>query len=105
MDGNKGQDTAFYEKADVRQKPKNIMEKPTINNTDAMFQAGSTVSLYMAQAIEIIDRHFGDGYAEEHPDLVAECIRSQAMDFIATGVIAVLYEIKESVDNLPRSYA
>jgi hypothetical protein len=79
------------------------MNKPEIDSTSTLFQAGSTASLYLAQAIEMIDQKFGDGYTAEHPDLVAECIRSQTLDFNNTALIAVLYEIKEALDNLSRA--
>jgi hypothetical protein len=46
----------------------------------AFRQAGSTVSTYLAEAIEAIDRHFGEGYAQKHPELVGAFIMACTND-------------------------
>ena len=65
-----------------------------------MFQAGSTIGQYLCQAIRSIDDRLGEGYAEDHPELIVECIRSQTMDFNMTALSAVLYEISDALKNL-----
>jgi hypothetical protein len=75
------------------------MERPTINNTNAVFQAGTTIGTYLSQAITEIDKQLGEGYAEKHPELVAECVRSQTMDFNSTALGAVLYEIRDVLET------
>jgi hypothetical protein len=73
------------------------MERPTISNTNAVFQAGSTIGTYLSQAIEEIDKRLGDGYATKHPELIAECVRSQTMDFNNTSITAALYQIADAI--------
>ncbi len=73
------------------------MERPTIDNTQAVFQAGDTISTYLSQAVEMIDRRFGKGYAAEHPALVAECIHSQALDYNSTALTAALYQLADGI--------
>jgi len=75
------------------------MERPTIGNTEAVFQAGSTVKMYLTQATTFIDELFCPGYAEAHPELLAECIRSQTLDFNSTALCAALFEIKDSLEE------
>lgn len=75
------------------------MNKPTINDTDAVFQAGATIGTYLSQAITEIDKQLGEGYAEKHPELIAECVRSQTMDFNSTALTAVLYEIRDVLET------
>jgi hypothetical protein len=38
---------------------------------------------YLLEAVEDIDRTFGEGYAKEHPGLVGAFIQTCAMDFLA----------------------
>lgn len=74
------------------------MDKPTIDATNAVFQAGSTIQTYFSQAVSMIDAKFGDSYAERHPELVAEFVRSQTMDFNSLALVAVLYEIRDALE-------
>jgi len=76
------------------------MERPTISNDHAVSQAGETIGQYLGQAIKEIDERLGDGYAQRHPDLIAECIRSQTMDFNNVAIVAVLYEIRDALASL-----
>lgn len=41
--------------------------------------AGSAV-LWMREAVEALDKQFGDGYASAHPDLVAGFMQVAAID-------------------------
>lgn len=67
------------------------MERPDISNTNAVFQAGATIGTYLTQAIDEIDKRLGEGYAAKHPSLIAECVRSQTMDFNCTSMTAAIY--------------
>jgi len=73
------------------------MTRPTIGNTEAVSQAGHTVSQYLYQAIDLIDRRLGYGYAEGHPELVAACITAQTMDFSCCALMAALYDIGDAI--------
>ncbi len=74
------------------------MERPTISDNDAVFQAGTTIGVYLTSAIAEIDRRLGEGYAQDHPALIAECVRSQTMDFNSVALTAVLYEIRDALE-------
>jgi hypothetical protein len=76
------------------------MEKPTISNTGAVFQAGATIGTYLSQAIEEIDKRLGHGYAERHPELIAECVRSQTLDFNGVSLSAALHELREGLHEI-----
>ena len=62
-----------------------------------MYQAGATIGVYLSQAIKEIDLRFGEGYAEANPNLVAECVRSQTLDFNGVSLSAVLYELRDAL--------
>lgn len=53
---------------------------------DAMRQAGMTTAEYMRDAVESIDKQFGDGYAKANPVLVAAFIQAAAHDYHAMAV-------------------
>jgi len=76
------------------------MQRPTIDNTSAVFQAGTTIGTYLTSAIHEIDKRFEEGYARKHPKLVAECVRSQTLDFNGVALNAVLYEISDALGRI-----
>jgi hypothetical protein len=76
------------------------MKKPEIDATSAVYQAGSTVGVYLTQAIRKIDENLGAGYAKRHPELIAECVRSQTMDLNSVALVAAMYEIAEALEAL-----
>ena len=47
----------------------------------AMRQAGSTIGIYLDEAVKFIDGTFGQGYAKAHPKLVAVFIQACVKDF------------------------
>lgn len=47
----------------------------------------------LAFARQEIDRHFGDGYAHAHPDVVASVMQSAAIDFAALTLTRGLQQI------------
>ena len=47
----------------------------------AMYQAGSTIGIYLDEAVKQIDGTFGNGYAKAHPELVAVFIQACVKDF------------------------
>ena len=79
------------------------MERPTINNTAAVFQAGDTVATYLSQAINEIDKRLGDGYARTHPELIAACVAAQTADFNNTAITAALWELKDALNEIAAS--
>lgn len=79
------------------------MEKPTISDTNAVFQAGDTMDTYLARAIVDIDKRLGSGYANRHPDLISACIMSQTFDYNNTSITAALYELSEKINEFALS--
>lgn len=76
------------------------MTRPTCTNEEALIQAGWTLRQYLYQARDEIDKVFGEGYAKEHPDLVAASIKFQALDY-ATGYFAVpFFDIAHALKEL-----
>lgn len=69
------------------------MDRPTISNDQAITQAGMTIGTYLSQAIHEIDRRLGEGYAQKHPELIAECIRSQTLDYNSTALVDSLHAL------------
>lgn len=52
-----------------------------LSPTDLMRQAMDTTETYFNRATRTIDRKFGEGYAEKHPELVGDYMKTAAMDF------------------------
>lgn len=75
------------------------MDRPTLDSAQAVHQAGDTVHIYLHRAVAILDDCFGSGYAAANPALVAECIRSQSLDYHTTALTAVLYSLGDTVET------
>jgi hypothetical protein len=46
----------------------------------------SRAAAYLSEAVAAIDAQFGEGFARDHPDLVASLVQTQAIDAaVATG--------------------
>ncbi len=52
-----------------------------LSPSDLMRQARDTAETYFNQAVRIIDEKFGEGYAKEHPELIAGFMKTAAKDF------------------------
>jgi hypothetical protein len=59
--------------------------------------ASMTVRQYFVAAIKAIDHEFGDGYAKEHPELVAAFIHCAGVDFSASIIMANMQDFVESL--------
>lgn len=60
-----------------------MQDKYSYATADAMTlmrQAGWTVGCYLRYSVEEIDKAFGEGYAKNHPELVAEFIKACTLD-------------------------
>ena len=77
------------------------MDRPTIGNQEAMFQAGSTVDVYLGAAVKMLDGQFGEGYAKANPQLVAALVSSQANDYNSVSLVKALYAIADAVEGQP----
>jgi hypothetical protein len=69
-----------------------------------MRQASMTAHTYLFAARESIDQCFGDGYAEEHPQLVAAFLETCARDFHTSMFVKILgelgYQVESALDHL-----
>lgn len=57
------------------------------DNNTLLRQAPMTAAEYMGAAVQEIDKTFGDGYAEAHPELVGAFIQTSAID-LGSAIIA-----------------
>ena len=62
-----------------------------------MRQAPMTAQMYLMEAIECIDKAFGQGYAKDNPDLVAAFIRVSGQDFTAAILAQTIAEAAEEL--------
>ena len=63
------------------------------------FITPGTVEVYMQDIVEIIDRQFGEGYAKEHPELVASFVHDSTIDYAAAVFNTILENIADSIRN------
>lgn len=84
--------------------------------TDLMQQANKTAESYFHAAIRVIDEKFGQGYAQEHPQLIGDfmktaaqdfdtCMQRQVLDNLATDFnrlvdeISIIVELQSPIDS------
>jgi hypothetical protein len=71
--------------------------------TDAgylMRQAWMTADDYMMNAVERIDRQFGEGYAKKHPELVGAFMRTAAADYHSALMKAASQDIRDEIRDI-----
>lgn len=72
-----------------------------LNSVESAFrQAWLSADDYMEVAIRQIDLRFGEGYAENHPELVAAFMRTCAQDFHTTIMKVALQDIEAAIQVL-----
>lgn len=57
------------------------MDKIELSAVELTNQAASAAAIYMQAAVHGIDEQFGNGYAKQHPELVAAFMQVAADDF------------------------
>ncbi len=62
-----------------------------------MEQGWRTASDYMSEAVERIDKEFGEGYAREHPELVGQFMQTCAID---EGSAVIAQQVTSAIDHL-----
>ena len=62
-----------------------------------MRQAPMTADVYLDAAVHSLDRQFGEGYAQTHPELVAGYMKTCAMDFGTSVLVVAIQEAVEQV--------
>lgn len=64
-----------------------------------MRQAGMTATDYMSDAVDEIDRKFGEGYAATHPELVGAFMQTAASDYHAGCLAVAIQEFTASLSS------
>ena len=77
--------------------------RPYIEATNAFEQAKITANSYMCSAAHAIDTNFGEGYAVEHPELIAAYMHAAAHDFRTVCLSDALFGIKDSLAEIASS--
>jgi hypothetical protein len=62
------------------------METPTATAEKLMDHATWTANFYMLEAESQIDKHFGEGFAKNHPQLLAAHMNTAALDYLGAMV-------------------
>ena len=89
------------------------MVNESLTANDLMVEAPDTVNFYLECAIGRIDNSLGEGYAKEHPELLAGFLQACATEFHTAiearettevaeaiqGITAELYEIREIMER------
>jgi hypothetical protein len=67
------------------------------SNDTLLRQAPMTADEYLRAGVRTIDKQFGDGYAREHPELVAAYMKTCAIDFGTSVLVVAIQEAVEQV--------
>lgn len=76
------------------------------SNDTLLEQAPMTADEYLRAGVRTIDKQFGDGYAKEHPELLAAYMKTCATDFGTAVLVVAIQEAIEQVtgnDTLARA--
>lgn len=77
-----------------------MVDRITASADALLRQASMTAADYMREAVREIDGQFGEGYAKQHPELVAVFMTTAAQDFhtaLSTGALQDLTDVAESL--------
>jgi hypothetical protein len=77
-----------------------MMKRITAEPETLVRQAALTTADYMRDAVNEIDKTFGDGFAKKNPELVGQFIQTCATDYSAAAVVSAIQDLTEVVDNL-----
>lgn len=79
------------------------MNKITADFSGLLKQASYTTDTYLANAIESIKKEFGEGYAEDHPELIIAYMDTCSRDFTTSSSLLViqtsLEELTEAISD------
>lgn len=65
-------------------------------------QAAESAAFYLREAVAAIDATFGDGYARDHPELVASLVQASAIDGAVNAGNHTSAEIVETIRTASR---
>ena len=69
----------------------------SLSATQLMEQAAATADVYLYKGIKDIDAALGEGYAKEHPELLAGYMQAAAADFQATFLANSFTELSNTL--------
>ncbi|VWX52979.1 hypothetical protein NOVOSPHI9U_420222 [Novosphingobium sp. 9U] len=69
------------------------------NNETLLRQASKTAEQYLQDAIGSIDHSLGQGYAEQHPELIAGFMTTAALDYGASVIARALGSLGDGLDD------
>ena len=70
-----------------------------MNVTNLFHQAPATINTYLIEGVSYIDKIFGDGYAEKHPELLGDFIKACAMDFNSTIRVKAIEQAADKISS------
>lgn len=80
------------------------MEKEiTASTRELMRQAPGTANNYFLDAVICIDKKFGVGYAQQHPELIGAFMNCCATDFLTAVLGKKLENVVESMESVSES--
>ena len=68
--------------------------------TTLLRQAPMTAEHYMLEAADSIDRRFGRGYAEKHPELIAAFMQTSAIDFATATLSFAINDLGDRIGEV-----
>lgn len=75
------------------------MPRVTADGDELLKQASMTADEYFSKACVRIDKQFGNGYAEKHPELIAAFMQTAARDLHTSMTASALQDIAEAIQN------
>jgi hypothetical protein len=64
-----------------------------------MRQAPQTAEVYLREVVRSINAQFGDGYALQHPELVAAMLQTCALDFSSCMISNSLGQVADAIHS------
>jgi len=79
------------------------MFKPTCSYETSMEQAEMTGKRFFLNAIDLLDDAFREGYAENHPELVASMVHAYMADMMHSSNLFTKFELNEQLEQIANS--
>jgi hypothetical protein len=76
-----------------------MSDKITADWTTLYHQAFDTVKGYFRASVDEVEKHFGKGTAQEHPQLIAAMIAAMAQDFHSSTLGKTLQDMPDTISE------
>lgn len=77
-----------------------MVDKITASAETLLRQASMTAADYLRAAVRELDSVFGEGYAQQHPELVAAFMRTAAQDYHTAVSASVQQDLVDALDRV-----